>query len=124
MHSWLLELKENVGPDLMIHIVGTKLDLVNADPSRREVPFETCVAYASQHLSTDSSDGFDGAQCCHEISAKDDEGVEEVFEVITRKLIERKRTQLELESSEDDYYDRPRTVYVHKDEPEPSSSCC
>lgn len=52
MHSWLIELKENplVDEDLMIYIVGTKLDIVNEDPSRREVPFEDCVAYAVKHL--------------------------------------------------------------------------
>lgn len=118
MHSWLLELKKNLDSDLIIHIVGTKLDLVNADPSKRQVPFETCVAYASKYLSTDD---YDGADACHEISAKDDQGVEEVFEVITRKLIDKKR------SIEDHYMevlDRRQTVYVHNEEPEPKSSCC
>lgn len=52
MHSWLIELKENplVDDDLMIYIVGTKLDLVQEDPSKREVMFEDCVAYAVKHL--------------------------------------------------------------------------
>lgn len=122
MHSWLLELKENLDDNIIIHIVGTKLDLVNTDPSRREVPFETCVAYASKYLGSPDGDGFDGAGACHEISAKDDEGVEEVFEVITRKLIEKKRIL------EDHYYEqqqrRQNTVYLHNDEPEHTSSKC
>jgi GTPase SAR1 family protein len=122
MHSWLLELKENLDDNIIIHIVGTKLDLVNADPSKRQVPFETCVAYASKHLGSRNGDEFDGAGACHEISAKDDEGVEEVFEVITRKLIEKKRIL------EDQYYEqqqrRQNTVYLHNDEPEHSSSKC
>jgi small GTP-binding protein len=122
MHSWLLELKQNVDSGLMIHIVGTKLDLVNADPSRREVPFETCVAYATKYLSQDGGDGFDGAEACHEISAKDDEGVEEVFEVITRKLIE-KRRMIEVNYLEQQNR-RSQTIYVHNDEPEPKSGCC
>ncbi|ANB15220.1 Rab family GTPase YPT52 [Sugiyamaella lignohabitans] len=121
MHSWLLELKENVDSGLMIHIVGTKLDLVNADPSKREVPFETCVAYASKYLSSGGEDGFDGSEACHEISAKDDEGVEEVFEVITRKLIEKRRM---IEDNYQEQQARRQTIYVHNDEPEVKSGCC
>lgn len=50
MHSWLLELKRNLDDDIMIHIVGTKLDLVNENPQRRQVPFDMCVKYASKYL--------------------------------------------------------------------------
>ena len=35
-----------------------------------------------------------GWDCCHEISAKDGEGVEEVFRVIARKLVEQRNRQL------------------------------
>lgn len=121
MHSWLLELKENLDSDVIIHIVGTKLDLVNADPSKRQVPFETCVAYASKYLSSVGGDGTDGAEACHEISAKDDQGVEEVFEAIIRRLIrrrlERKNNFIENENSK-------QTIYIHNDEPEPARGCC
>lgn len=121
MHSWLLELKNNVGPELIIHIVGTKLDLVLQDPSKRQVPFETCVAYASKYLSSDGGDGFDGAQACHEISAKDGQGVEEVFEAITRKLIERKH---HIHDSYIQAQDRRQTIYVHQEEDQPKGGCC
>ncbi|KAL7275805.1 Ras-like GTP-binding protein ryl2 [Rhizina undulata] len=94
MHSWLLELKKNISNNIIIHIVGTKADLVNADPSKREVPFERCVAYAAEHLGDDES--WVGMDTCHEISARDDQGVEEVFQVITRKLVER-RAEIERE---------------------------
>lgn len=121
MHSWLLELQENLDQDILIHIVGTKLDLVNQDPSCREVPFETCVAYASKYL---SRNGEDGAEACHEISAKDDEGVREVFEVITRKLMLRraKIRSHQLQRQEE----QAQTIYVHNDEPEPTKGggCC
>lgn len=52
MHSWLVELKENplVDEDLTIYIVGTKLDLVDENPSLRQVSFEDCVAYAANYL--------------------------------------------------------------------------
>ena len=38
-----------------------------------------------------------GWDCCHEISAKDGEGVEEVFRVITRKLVEQRNKLIEEE---------------------------
>ena len=47
------------------------------------------------------SSGFWGQEigwdCCHEISAKDGEGVDEVFRVITRKLVEQQQRKLEEE---------------------------
>ncbi|CAN6625813.1 vacuolar protein sorting-associated protein 21 [Trichomonascus vanleenenianus] len=114
MHSWLLELKQNLDDDIIIHIVGTKLDLVNADPSKRQVPFETCVAFAAKHLPGDG-------EACHEISAKDDQGVEEVFEAITRKIIERRAR---LEDRYLQQQNQRHTIYVHNDEPEPKTGCC
>lgn len=121
MTGWLLELKNNLASEepLVIHVVGTKSDIVALDPSRRRVPFERTIAYVAEQLypsqastppptagmgfstssgvqSPDSkrSSGFWGQDigwdCCHEISAKDGEGIEEVFQVITRKLVEQR----------------------------------
>ncbi|RPA97811.1 ras-domain-containing protein [Choiromyces venosus 120613-1] len=89
MHSWLQELKKNVHGNIIIHIVGTKADLVNAEPARREVAFEKCLAFAEEHLGEGGGWGGWG-DCCHEISARDDQGVDEVFQVIARKLVERR----------------------------------
>ncbi|KAI9818686.1 MAG: hypothetical protein M1832_004161 [Thelocarpon impressellum] len=130
MGRWLLELKENLGEDVILHIVGTKSDLVQEDPSLRKVPFERCIAYVAEHLypsaaagltlatpatplgppgtrngghspTSKRSSGFWGQDIgwdvCHEISAKDGEGVEEVFRVITRKLVEQQNKRLEAE---------------------------
>lgn len=135
MTGWLQELKANLGGGadaerpLVIHVVGTKSDIVAVDPSRRKVPFERTIAYVAEQLyptqastppptagtgfssmfvstptpslmSPDSkrSSGFWGQDigwdCCHEISAKDGEGVEEVFRVIARKLVEQRNKQL------------------------------
>jgi Ras family len=137
MTGWLQELKSNLGggasdddgqdvPPLVIHVVGTKSDIVAIEPSRRKVPFERTIAYVAEQLypsqastppptagfgnmvtspssslqSPDSkrSSGFWGQDigwdCCHEISAKDGEGVEEVFRVIARKLVEQRNKQL------------------------------
>lgn len=123
MGRWLMELKDNLGDDIVVHVVGTKSDVVAQDPSLRKVPFERCIAYVAEHLhpaqqvttppitvggaslvqSLDSkrSSGFWGQDigwdCCHEISAKDGEGIEEVFRVITRKLVEQKHKRTEQE---------------------------
>jgi hypothetical protein len=145
MGVWLMELRRNVPPDIILHVVGTKADLVTRDPSLRQVPFERCIAYVADNLapgmsstppatatpggaggildgggggiayrgflgqgagqaaaldgarspSSKRSSGFWGQEvgwdCCHEVSAESGEGVEEVFRVITRKLVEQNR---------------------------------
>ncbi|KAL6244431.1 hypothetical protein RBB50_008673 [Rhinocladiella similis] len=122
MKTWLEEMKENCedGEAMpIIHVVGTKSDIVADDPSRRQVTFERTITYVAQQLgavaaestsstpplamrsgnniqSPDSkrSSGFwnqdIGWDSCHEVNAKDGEGVEEVFRVIARKLIDQK----------------------------------
>ncbi|KAL4752009.1 hypothetical protein BDW72DRAFT_77693 [Aspergillus terricola var. indicus] len=131
MTGWLHELKRNLTSDdepIVIHVVGTKSDIVADDPGRRRVPFERTIAYIAEQLypsrastppptatpavapgvartssatlgmgmggDSKRSSGFWGQDigwdCCHEISAKDGEGVEEVFRVIARKLVEQR----------------------------------
>ncbi|KAL4914405.1 P-loop containing nucleoside triphosphate hydrolase protein [Aspergillus aurantiobrunneus] len=132
MTGWLDELKANLNlPDeegpLVVHVVGTKSDIVADEPGKRKVPFERTIAYVAGQLypsrastppptatgsrggngngrsssatlgmgiDSKRSSGFWGQDigwdCCHEISAKDGEGVEEVFRVIARKLVEQR----------------------------------
>ncbi|KAK4193883.1 P-loop containing nucleoside triphosphate hydrolase protein [Podospora australis] len=150
MGMWLTELRRNLPADIVLHVVGTKADIVAKDPSKREVPFERCIAYVAENLapgrgstppptaamvsdhsnsgggfpfrtsgmlsssaardsgmidtsrggeprspSSKRSSGFWGQEvgwdACHEISAESGEGVEEVFRVVTRKLVEQNR---------------------------------
>ncbi|RKU47520.1 hypothetical protein DL546_004699 [Coniochaeta pulveracea] len=144
MGIWLTELRRNLPSDIVLHVVGTKADIVARDPSKREVPFERCIAYVAENLapgvgaeppptatpmgmpgfapgsggndreflgargggvfgsadqptspSSKRSSGFWGQEvgwdACHEISAESGEGVEEVFRVVTRKLVEQNR---------------------------------
>ena len=137
MGVWLTELRRNLPSDIILHVVGTKADLVGREPHTREVPFERCIAYVAENLApglsgtppatatpggvagnegyrlfagqTATAGGLDGAKspsskrssgfwgqevgwdCCHEVSAENGEGVEEVFRVITRKLVEQNR---------------------------------
>ncbi|KAL5357603.1 P-loop containing nucleoside triphosphate hydrolase protein [Aspergillus floccosus] len=130
MTGWLLELKQHIGAEdepLVIHVVGTKSDIVALDPAARRVPFERTIAYVADQLypsrastppptagfaaasgggaASDSkrSSGFWGQDigwdCCHEISAKDGEGIDEVFRVITRKLVEQRNKRDALAAS-------------------------
>ncbi|KAM0805530.1 ras-like GTP-binding protein [Usnea florida] len=107
MGRWLTEMRESLGNDIIIHVVGTKSDMVAQDPSLRKIPFEKCIAYVAENLFSQNistpilksdgsarSSGFWGQEigwdCCHEISASNGEGIEEVFRVITRKLVEQR----------------------------------
>ncbi|KAG6039096.1 hypothetical protein E4U41_003293 [Claviceps citrina] len=124
MGVWLTELRRNLPDDVVLHVVGTKADIVARDPSARQVPFERCIAYVAENLapgvggtppasaasvsgsgympsveprtpSSKRSSGFwaqeAGWDACHEISAENGEGVEEVFRVVARKLVEQNR---------------------------------
>lgn len=50
MGIWLTELRQNLPADVVLHVVGTKADIVARDPSAREVPFERCIAYVAENL--------------------------------------------------------------------------
>ena len=111
---------------LVIHVVGTKSDTVAEDPSKRKVPFERTIAYVAEQLypsqasTPPATAGFTGAglqspdskrssgfwgqdigwDSCHEVNAKDGEGIEEVFRVIARKLVEQRYKKLEREAAQ------------------------
>lgn len=48
MGAWLTELRRNLPHDIVLHVVGTKSDVVAREPSKREVPFERCIVGISQ----------------------------------------------------------------------------
>ena len=50
MGRWLTEMRENLGNDIIIHVVGTKSDMVAQEPSLRKIPFEKCIAYVAENL--------------------------------------------------------------------------
>jgi len=144
MGRWLKELKQNLGDDIILHIVGTKSDIVAQDPAKRQVPFERCIAYVAEHLypnqatpghtvsaawhnggmaspQSNRSSGVWGQEigwdCCHEISAKDGEGIEEVFRVITRKLVEQNARRTERQKMFEESVSRGRTPGVDGNAP-------
>ncbi|KAF9368731.1 hypothetical protein CPB97_004300 [Podila verticillata] len=62
MSSWVEELRKNMSDDLIIHVVGNKLDLASV---RRSVPISQTQEYVELTL---------GSDCVvHEVSAKDDD---------------------------------------------------
>lgn len=124
MGQWLKEMKQNLKDDVVLHVVGTKSDLLAQDPSLRKIPFERCIAYVAENLypeqittppitagnssgvqslegNSKRSSGFWGQDigwdCCHEISASTGEGIEEMFRVIGRKIVEQNQKKLDLD---------------------------
>ncbi|KXN74418.1 ras-related protein rab-21-like protein [Conidiobolus coronatus NRRL 28638] len=77
MHRWLEELKKNMTEDLVIHIVGSKSDLEN----QRQVQPEQVREYVNS---------LDADYITHEVSAKDDHGIDELFLQISQQLVQRK----------------------------------
>ena len=129
MGEWLTEMKQNLGDDVVLHVVGTKSDIVAQDPSLRKIPFERCIAYVAENLYPEQlttppitagsvsgvqsidghskrSSGFWGQDigwdCCHEISASTGDGIEEMFRVIGRKIVEQNQKKLDLEHARED----------------------
>ncbi|KAF9180237.1 hypothetical protein BGZ50_006368 [Haplosporangium sp. Z 11] len=79
MNSWVEELRKNMSEELIIHVVGNKLDLA---ATRRAIPISRTKQYVEDTLGPDCT--------VHEVSARDDNGIEELFLQITRKLVEKK----------------------------------
>lgn len=151
MKGWLEEIRQNCeldfeenkpGAGMIIHVVGTKLDLVADDPSKKEVAFERTIAYVAEHLvagarntsTVSQSSSFTpslairpsnvnlttlqhaktpdskrssglwyqdaGWDSCHEVSAKDNDGIEEIFRVISKRLIDQRTKREAYEQSQ------------------------
>jgi Ras-related protein Rab-21 len=137
VESWLDELRRNMTTKLstpayrfankVVHLVGGKLDLCLQDPSLRAISFETACTFAAEHLEdltgSYSTLGEDDLTC-HEVSAKEDtgqysgnysnEGVEEVFLSIARKLVEQ-REEIE-EQREALLYGRRQYTSIHPED--------
>mmetsp|Transcript_15045 Transcript_15045/g.47426 ORF Transcript_15045/g.47426 Transcript_15045/m.47426 type:complete len:218 (-) Transcript_15045:279-932(-) len=47
--KWMEELRQNAEPDIVIMLVGNKVDLVEKDPSARQVYYDAATEFARQH---------------------------------------------------------------------------
>ncbi|KAI9293746.1 ras-like protein [Neoconidiobolus thromboides FSU 785] len=79
MNRWLDELKRNMSEDLIIHIVGNKMDLAEEG---REVSLSKVYDYVRNELQAQYK--------IHEVSAKEDQGVDKLFLELTQELVEHK----------------------------------
>jgi small GTP-binding protein len=104
MKTWLRELREYADEGCVVHVVGCKSDL----ELKREVSFERTVLWVGEMLGVNTSNMNGGSttpgskrssgmwnqdlgwDSCHEVNAKDGDGIEEVFRVIARKLVEQR----------------------------------
>ncbi|KAI9363170.1 ras-like GTP-binding protein RYL2 [Pilaira anomala] len=81
MVSWMEELNKNMTDDLVIHVVGNKIDL----ESQRKVSFSKVNHYCDRLVHDVSG--------VHEVSAKDNTGIEDIFFEITQALVKKKFDQ-------------------------------
>lgn len=47
--KWMEELRQNAEPDVVIMLVGNKVDLIERDPSARQVYYDAAAEFARQH---------------------------------------------------------------------------
>merc|ERR1739848_879696 len=47
--KWMEELRQNAEPDIVIMLVGNKVDLVEKDPSARQVYYDAAAEFARMH---------------------------------------------------------------------------
>jgi len=73
--KWMEEVKEHAEPDIVIILVGNKLDICEKQPSERKVSFERAEEFANQH-----------GLLFRETSAFTDINVRDVFEVLVQEI--------------------------------------
>ena len=71
---WLKELKEHTDPNIVIALLGNKVDVLFSDPGKREVQREQAVKFAEQN----------GLIFTEESSALADINIKELIELIAQ----------------------------------------
>lgn len=107
---WVKELQRMLGDSVVLMIVGNKIDLSR----NRNVETTTAMEYAK-------SVGAESA----EVSAKDNIGIEQLFDRLARNMIH--RASLRAEVSENyltHSSSRRNDLLIVDDEPEPTKKCC
>jgi small GTP-binding protein len=128
MKTWLRELREYADDGCVVHVVGCKSDL----ESKRQVSFDRTVLWVGETLGVNTTNMNAGSitpgskrssgmwnqdlgwDSCHEVNANDGEGIEEVFRVIARKLVEQ-RLQKEDGHRREDTTPRGNTAHSGED---------
>ena len=73
--KWMEEVKEHAEPDIVIMLVGNKLDICEKQPSERKVSYERAEEFANQN-----------GLHFRETSAYTDHNVRDVFEVLVQEI--------------------------------------
>ena len=73
--KWMEEVKEHAEPDIVIILVGNKLDICEKQPSERKVSYERAEEFANQN-----------GLLFRETSAFTDINVRDVFEVLVQEI--------------------------------------
>ena len=112
--KWMDEIREHAEPDIVITLVGNKLDLTKTNPAKRKVPRELAEEFARKN------------GCLFgEASAQTDVNVRELFENLLQEIYNVKSKESHIKMEEGDTKKR-RLVY---DDPEfekkkNGSNCC
>ena len=73
---WLKELKEHTDPNIVIALIGNKVDVLFTDPGKREVQKEQAVQFAKQN----------GLIFTEESSALADVNIKEIIEAVIKSI--------------------------------------
>lgn len=140
IQNWLHELSANMSPELVIQIVGSKADLATDKRSvELEVAYQQILEwtesfpFTNSHSSSNHSRGEVGCSwpdlAITEVSAKDDFGIEDMFLVVTRRLVMRKAEieELRLRKSRESILIEPRDSSdrnLQSSNPNSNGWCC
>eukprot|EP01121_Diplochlamys_sp_Union-15-3_P018648 TRINITY_DN6842_c0_g1_i1.p1 TRINITY_DN6842_c0_g1~~TRINITY_DN6842_c0_g1_i1.p1 ORF type:complete len:208 (-),score=35.17 TRINITY_DN6842_c0_g1_i1:77-700(-) len=102
MKEWVNELQTNVDDDIIMNVVGNKIDRVEKNPDRRKVTVEEAKAYAATIKAT-----------YYEVSAKTSLGIEDLFTEVGKKIVLTKGP----------VKPTPPPV-INQNKPQASSQCC
>lgn len=111
--SWVNELKQKVGDDnLVIHLVGNKVDLVEEEPAKRVVSMEDATTYATEEK-----------LLFKEVSAKTGLNIKDVFQTIGEKLYEIKQIELAKNPNNNNNGDQVN-INLPRPSTNDSTTCC
>ncbi|EGG04932.1 uncharacterized protein MELLADRAFT_88361 [Melampsora larici-populina 98AG31] len=121
IQNWLHELSANMSPELVIQIVGSKADLATDKRSvELEVAYQQILEWTESFPFTNHAQSNSRGEVGHswpdlaitEVSAKDDFGIEDMFLVVTRRLVMRKAEieEIRLRKSRESVLIEPRNL--------------
>ena len=121
--QWLEELRMNAEPDIVVMLVGNKVDLVDRDPSGREVLYETGVQFAQKHsllfAETSAISDYNVKHCFEHL-------LQEIYNKRTRATVPRSSSQsgVQLASSANGWSTAQGGINLKQQDASAEPSCC